>query len=207
MTPKKIVSLRVFRVAPAPKAPQLLLHLWTVPNRNFKSQRPDGYGDDVQSPFVLDVFTDERRPQYRTSLLLASSHAPSKIKLWYLNSKTKRGLVFHVTGARDFSNHFDATYFVFPFWPNPSQTSQTFKNYSAGNGSDVFFPKRAVDGTLQLIHSSGFAGSPVNIYEIWSWDEADEKFFLSKYYEPMSNRVWVWNRAKRGFELEKPRSE
>lgn len=212
MMPKKIVSLRTFRVAPAPKAPQLILHLWSVPDRDFEPAKRYGYGKDVSSPFVLDVFTDEKKPRYRASLILATHHAPTKINLWYLNAKTKDGLVFEViddTGSDDSHHEDTTTFFVFPFWPGTyltgwhgtHQTSQSFKSNIRSGNYATYHVERDSEGLFRLIHWSGGGSTPVVTHEVLTWERGEERFIVTQYVDFPRSRTWRWDRENRQFVL------
>jgi len=209
MTPQKIVSLRVFRVAPAPKAPQLLLHLWTVPKRDFERREKNGYGSDVDSPFVLDVFTDEKRPRFRTSLILATNHTPTKVRLWYLNAKTKEGLVFEVIDdSRATESYYrdKTTFFVLPYWDGTFQTSQTFQTFAGSGANNSYFAQRGINGEFQIIHSINLQGGSFPFTGVLTWDREEERFILTEYTEYPSRQRMTWNRERKQFEAKQKAS-
>ncbi|BCM90823.1 hypothetical protein IAD21_02685 [Abditibacteriota bacterium] len=182
LQPKGAISLKFFRLAPAPKSPQLLVHLWTTPRRN--SLRYDTKQYPVNSPFVFDVFTDEQPPKYRTSFIYAASRTPNKISLRYLNSKTKKGLVFEMieNGLSDgWAFNYTSTFFTFPFWPGISQSSQIFKSDvgSAGN-YHAYHVGRNANGMLQIIYDGHDSGSPIVVHEVSIWDRRHFLFIAPK---------------------------
>lgn len=171
LMPKNGVSLRIFRLAPAPKATQYLIHLWTVRRPKSIKHPAESFRREIASPFVLDVFTNEKTPQYQTSYIYAASRAPSKVSLRYLHLKTKIGLVFELEDNRPTPWSFFSTntFFVAPFALGNPYFTQTFESWG-NRESNIYSVARDSEGTLQLVHRIDAHGAPRRVTQYLKWD-------------------------------------
>jgi len=176
MTPKRIVSLRVFRVAPAPKAPEFIIHLWTTPRRAFTkhAEKVDGVEEKlpVDSPFVMDIFTNEKTPRYQTTAIYASNEPPNRISLRYLNAKTKLGFVFEVMDKKVSNRYltsFRRTLLTFPYDLHYSCSTQSFGSYEGQGQDESYDIRRDAAGTLEIEHTKAGHGMST-LREILAWN-------------------------------------
>lgn len=115
MMPKQALDTATFKLAPAPGAPKLLIHLWCVPRRNPEggSQFQTSLGslkskvtvEEVNAldslyptAFTYDIFAPNGKGgwNYLNSIIHAGTSAPSTPMIRYLNNQTKEGLVMEL---------------------------------------------------------------------------------------------------------------
>ncbi len=197
MMPRGNLSLRLFRLAPAPKAPRYLVHLWTAPRRNpqvvvEQEIKPNLFKGEITrseielgksfstaplatSPFVPDIFTDEKVPKYQDSLVYGSRFPPDSISLRYLNSKNKYGLIFQFDET--FGPVKQHTFTALEF--NSFPLTDTLYSYGGYGGRREHRVRRAADGSLEVIRETySDKGGPPVIRDILVWRGG--KFVLKK---------------------------
>ncbi len=182
MMPRGAVSLRVFRLAPAPREIPYLVHLWTVPRRASSPQME--FGSEVEypiySPFVLDVFTDEKKPKYRTSIVYSENRAPDKITLRYLNAKNKVGFIFEFKDQRYLSDSYynsTSTYFIVPAALGNSYSMFALQSTSGSGNYNTYGLRRDPKGLAEIVRQR--EGSPPS-EETFVWDDSNNWFKLKK---------------------------
>lgn len=187
MMPRGASSLRLFRLAPAPHATTYLVHLWTTPRRAISPQWENGYrlAVPIDSPFVLDVFTDEKKPKYQTSIIYAENRAPDKITLRYLDAKNKVGFIFEFKDQRFTSDSYfnsTSTYFIVPVALGNTYSMFALQSTAGSGNYNLYNLRRAANGIIEIIHRA--EGSPPS-EEILVWD-GRRHLFIPKKQKPRS---------------------
>lgn len=184
MVPQNIVSLGTYELSPAPGASKYLVHLWTAPRRDPLGEA----GMDVtsnpykgpitrhevksnlslfDSPFVLDIFSDEPEPQYRTSIIYTATRAPDALSLRYFNSQTKKGLIFEVDDSTPrVTIH---TFWVFENGLGGPYKMDTRTSWKGGDYHERYGLSRDAKGDLQLVHVVAGPYFPEK-RELFVWD-------------------------------------
>ena len=197
--PTRVLDIATYRIAPAPGAPQLLVHLWCAPRRNPDGGgmfgAPPGYytgeitreevsssGSLRPSPFVYDIFTPDGKGgwNYHSSIFHEDISTPYAPTVRYLNNQTKSDYIFEIDGFHD-SAVFSRTIYVFTNWDFPD-SERIFKR----DVSDLLMPHalagavhygfgRDARGYAQLIKSErGFDNATKRSFDtrtISNWDE------------------------------------
>jgi len=203
MMPRGALSLRIYRVAPAPKAPRYLLHLWTAPRRHpenifVEERKPQTYSGQISraeieskvslsmasladSPFVFDILTDEKVPKYLSSIVFTAKVAPKDVSLRYLNSKTKQGFILQVDEGADYD--FKHTFYAFDhgfhadsYGFTPNYRSSVLVGRMGYGGGNEYLIYRATDGLLAVLERRyGKGGTIPDAYWKWNGERFVEK--------------------------------
>lgn len=113
--PTQILDIATYKIAPAPGAPKLLIHLWSAPRRNpnaggtfhaspgtFKGkvtvEEVNSFDSLYLSPFVYDIFAPNGKGgwTYLNSIVHNDTSAAYPPQIRYLNNKTKQGLIIEL---------------------------------------------------------------------------------------------------------------
>ncbi len=194
--PVGALSVSLFQLAPAPKEKPVLFHLWTAARRNptdeYGEKRLDHLTGPITaaeaktgglrpSPFVLDIFAPGAKAgqwQYKNSIVMSGTVAPSGFGLRFLDATKKKGYVISTTGTsgqgRDESSFY--TVYVFPYdgWATVGDVSPRifadFFHPLSGSTTNTF--QRDANGLLQIKEdiASGTEGPPTETVNIWGWN-------------------------------------
>lgn len=200
MMPRGNLSLRLFRLAPAPRQTSYLVHLWTAPRRKpqfwagteykpnpykgkitraeVEAQSVEGEGklEMFNSPFVFDIFTDEKVPKYQASLVYGGKVAPDNISLRYIDSKIKSGLMFQIDESVRYEYRSRNTFYVFEYGLDRDPRIDTFYGYHGYGGGAQYHFRRAADGTFEVVKVMYFKGAPPTTdILIWNGERFVEK--------------------------------
>lgn len=164
MLPQNIVSVGTYELSPAPSAPKYLVHLWTAPRRDPAGglfRRPlhqgavteeEARSNDgllLNSPFVMDIFSNPTNPKYEATITYSANRTPNKVSLSYFNSTKKEGLVFQVQTI--FSNTTTDSFFVFMNDLKQGCVVDTKEKIVSSGGGGYYTVARGADGEFQVV--------------------------------------------------------
>ncbi len=194
--PTRILDIATYRIAPAPGAPKMLIHLWAAPRRNpdaggtfhapagtFKGKvtvaEVNSFDSLYTTAFNYDIFAPNGKGgwNYLNSIIYIGTSAPSAPEIRYLNNVTKQGLVLEL-------DQFGGQYIT-------ERTLYVLRNLEAGSSfftrdfSNVHPPAnsggvsqgfgRDARGYVQLIKSEAgqdeTTGKLFNTRTVFNWDE------------------------------------
>jgi hypothetical protein len=185
-TPDGILSVSLFRLAPAPGEKKFLFHLWTAarrdPDGGGSFGPPPGYysgavtaaearaGGLRLSPFVLDIFAPGEKTgqwKYAASVATSATKAPAQHTLRFLDAKTKTGFVLS-TYEQSFRTHAHTLHVFADGWDS-EPTSDTFHGHVYMDSATYSFP-RDRSGLLQVMKRDRKLNAAYETHTTMTWD-------------------------------------
>lgn len=184
--PAGILSVALFRLAPAPGEKAFLFHLWTAARRD-----PDGGGsfgpapgrfsgevgaEEARagglrlSPFMLDIFAPGDKAgqwNYAASIATSATRAPAEHSLRYLDARKKAGFVLS-TYESSFRTHAYTLHVFADGWESGA-TSDTFHGHIYTDSATYSFP-RDKNGLLQVLKRERTLNASFEMRTMMTWD-------------------------------------
>lgn len=197
--PERVLDIATYRVAPAPGAPQFLIHLWCAPRRDpagggtfgappgqykgeISREEAASFSSLYPSPFVYDIFAPDGKGgwNYQDSIIRNDTSTPATPTMRYLNNKTKTGYIIQI-GQFGGQYIFPYTLYIFTDWGYPYSTREMANvRPPARSGGKYFGFGRDARGYAQIITA------------VDSYDEATDKYFETRTISNWDEQAGDW---------------